>query len=123
MTMAETKTGALMIQKMGNIIVVEFLQTSIVDQSQIERIKQEILEQVEKAGHPKLVVSFAGVTNISSAMIGVMMALHKKVKEMGGEMRVAAANKHIMQVFKLTRLDKVFAFYKTLDQAMQKIAD
>ncbi|MCC6578849.1 MAG: STAS domain-containing protein, partial [Phycisphaeraceae bacterium] len=56
------------------------------------------------------------------AMLGTIMSLNKKVKGMSGEIRLAAIDKQLMEVFKLTRLDKVLKIYPKTDDALVKFA-
>jgi anti-sigma B factor antagonist len=110
----------LLLQRMGDVIIIEFTESSILDQSKIDRLHQEMQTIIEKSGLPKLILSFENVQHISSAMLGVLMSLNKQVKAMGGEMRLAAISSSIMEVFKITRLDKLLKIYRSTDQAMVK---
>ncbi len=118
--MASGASGALIVQRMADIHIVEFVETNIIDQLLIERIKEELLDLAERAGHPKLIINFSGVKHISSAMLGTLMALQKKVKAAEGEIRLLGINDQLLGVFKLTRLDKVLKIYKNLDAALHK---
>jgi anti-sigma B factor antagonist len=110
----------LLLQRMGDVIIIEFTDKAILDQSKIDRLHQEMQSVIEKSGLPKIILSFENVQNISSAMLGVLMSLNKQIKSMGGEMRLAAISNSIMEVFKLTRLDKLLKIYRSTDQAMVK---
>jgi len=110
----------LLLLRMGDVIIIEFTDKAILDQSKIDRLHQEMQSVIEKSGLPKIILSFENVQNISSAMLGVLMSLNKQIKSMGGEMRLAAISNSIMEVFKLTRLDKLLKIYRSTDQAMVK---
>ena len=113
--------GGLMIQHMmGGIHVIEFMDTNVLDQMRIEQIRAELDALVEKAGQPKFVISFANVKHISSAVLGVMMSLDKKIKGKKGELRIAAVSPTIKQVFQLTKLDKMIKMYEKTDDALVK---
>ena len=118
--MSESSSGALIVQRMADIHIVEFIETNILDQLMIERIKEELLELADRSGHPKMVVSFDNVKHISSAMLGTLMALNKRIKAEKGELRLCGINNELMGVFKLTRLDKVLKIYKSVDEATKK---
>ncbi len=118
--MAESKSGSLMIQRIGDVHIIEFMETNILDQIVIERIKEEMLDLIERCGVPKLLISFENVKHISSAMLGTLMAVNKSVKNAGGELRVSSIDKNLMEVFKLTRLDKVLKIFKNSTEAMNK---
>lgn len=118
--MSTSGQSALLIQRMEDVRIIEFTDTAILDQMRIERIQQELEQIVDAAGLPKIILSFENVQHISSAMLGTLMSLHRKIHAAGGELRLAAINKNIYEVFKLTRLDKMLKIYKSTDQAMVK---
>jgi anti-sigma B factor antagonist len=119
MSMEKTASG-LMVQRLADIYIIEFLEKNVLDQVSIERMKQELIGLVEKSGHPKFIISFENVTHISSAMLGVLMVLNKRIRQEKGELRLAAIGPQIMEVFKLTRLDKALSIYNDIDKAMVK---
>ena len=112
--------GGLVIQKFTDIHIIEFVENSVLDQVRIEQIRNELDQLVEKAGLPKIVISFEGVNHISSAVLGVLMSLDKKVKAKKGELRLSHISPSIRQVFTLTRLDKILKVFNTTDEAIAK---
>jgi anti-sigma B factor antagonist len=117
--MSSPSSSTLLVQRMDDVRIIEFTDTAILDQGRIEQIHQELLAIVA-VGVPKIILSFENVQHISSAMLGVLMSLHKQIKAAGGEMRLAAISKNIAEVFKLTKLDKMLKIYRSTDQAMVK---
>jgi anti-sigma B factor antagonist len=118
--MSANSQSALLLQRMGDVRIVEFTESAILDQSKIDRIHHELQAIVEASGVPKIILSFENVQHISSAMLGVLMSLNKQIKSMDGELRLACISSGIMEVFKLTRLDKLLKIYRSTDQAMVK---
>lgn len=110
----------LMIQRMGEVHIIELLQSSMLDQHVIDRTRDGIMDVVEKSGTFKVVISFENVTHLASAMLGVLMELNKTVKEHKGQIRLASLQPNIREVFNLTALDKVLKIYDTTDKAMVK---
>lgn len=114
--------SALIVQRQSDVIIIEFLETRILDQLMIDQIKNEILQLVEDAGHPKIIIAFDNVKYISSAVLGMLMTVNKAVAKHKGELRLASIDKSLMEVFKLTRLDKILKIYKNSTAAMSKFA-
>ncbi len=112
--------SGLMIQRQGDVQVIEFLDSSLLDQANIEKIHVQLKELVERSGHPKLVVSFEGVSYISSAVLGVLLSVNKLVAAQRGELRLAHISPKILEVFKLTRLDKILKVFPTAKDALAK---
>ena len=110
----------LMIQRRADISIIEFLDTNVTNPVTIERIKQELEDHIQRVGHPKLIVSFENVTHLSSAMIGVLMALHKQIAKLKGGLRLAQVSPMIHEVLKITKLDKILKIYDTTEHALVK---
>ncbi|MCX5660661.1 MAG: STAS domain-containing protein [Planctomycetota bacterium] len=110
----------MMIQKFGDVHIIEFLEANILDQVRIENIRNELDAIVDKSPQPKLLLSFQAVTHISSAVLGVLMSLDKKAKAKRGEIRLAHISPSIRQVFSITKLDKVLKIFPTTEEAMLK---
>ena len=117
-SMADDGGSWFVVQRVRDIDVIEFTNDALLDQANIERMGDELVSLVERAGHPKLVISFSNVQSVSSAVLGVLIATHKKVKNLKGELRLASISERIIEVFKLTRLDKMLKIYKTTDEAL-----
>jgi anti-sigma B factor antagonist len=118
--MSAVPSSPLLTHHMGDVSVVEFLDTSVLDQLAIERIQHALEDLVAKSGLPKLVISFENVKHISSAMLGVLVSLNKSVAAKGGQIRLAGLNKNIADVFKMTKLDKVMKLYDSSEKALVK---
>lgn len=112
--------SALMIQRREDVSIVEFLDMNVTNGVTIERIRDELMEHIELVGHPRIIISFAGVTHMSSALIGVVMAMHKKIAAAKGGLRLACVSPMVMEVLRMTRLDKVLKLYETTEKAMEK---
>lgn len=115
--MSETASEAIVIKRLEDVHIIEFIVTGLTDQAAIQAVGNEIEQLVDKLGQPKIVIDFGGLLNVSSAMLGVLISVNKKVQTLKGEMRLSGVPKPIMEVFKLTRLDKILKIYDTTDQA------
>ena len=63
---------------------------------------------VDNDGCRKLVLNFDKVEYLSSAALGKLITLDKKVKAQAGRMKLCHIKEGIYEVFKITRLNKVF---------------
>ncbi len=118
--MAENKVSTFVVQKAGDVHVIEFMADALLDQASIARMGDDLSELVRRSGHPKFVVSFSNVQTVSSAVLGVLIATHKQIKGLKGELRLAGVSDRIIEVFRLTRLDKMLKIYDTTGDALRK---
>lgn len=118
--MAVKSSDALMVQRRGDVHVVEFLEASVLDQMRVEQIRAALLHLVEQAAVPKLVISFENVQHISSAMLGVLISVHNKAKPKAGGVRLSCVPASVLEVLKITNLHKLMSIYTNTELAMIK---
>lgn len=117
--MAEQATR-LKINDFDGIKIVEFSDRKILDELCILEIQEELSRVVDQAPGLKLVLSFKNVEHLSSAALGMLITLRKKVvEEGGGRLKLSDINPQIYEVFKITRLNKVFDIYPSIDKARE----
>ncbi len=80
-------------------------------------LKQRMLEELE-GGARKLLLDFSKTGYIDSSGLGVLVSLSKKVREQGGELRLAGLNDDLRTLFELTKLDTLFQINESLEQAL-----
>ncbi len=73
-------------------------------------LRDTIHKQLE-AGHTKLVLNLANVRFMDSAGIGEIVACLKRVREGGGDLKLASLNQRITDLFTLTKLISIFDVY------------
>lgn len=81
-----------------------------------QELKQAILEEVEQ-GARLVVVDFSKSPYIDSSGLGALVSLGKRLRELGGDLRLAGLNDDLRTLFDLTRLDALFPLYATRDDA------
>ncbi len=112
--------STLMIHRMNDVYVIDFTDRAILEQRNIDRVESELMDLAETAGWPKFVLSFQGVRSVSSSVLGMLMSVNKKVQSLKGELRLANIDPRILEVFQLTKLDKVLKIYDTTQDALKK---
>ncbi len=80
-------------------------------------LKQKILDAME-AGDRKFVIDFAQTGYIDSSGLGVLVSLAKKVREQGGDLRLAGLNDDLRTLFELTKLDTLFTLVDSVEEAV-----
>jgi anti-sigma B factor antagonist len=102
-----------------DVVVVRFNNVKILDEGVIRQIGGEFEKlTTEAAAERKLLLNFDRVTFMSSAMIGQIMKLYKQAKKDGIALKLCSIDPTIVEVFKITRLDKLLDIRKTEADAM-----
>ncbi len=115
----QTDQDALLrIVKQNDVAVVKFATSRILDQSNVQQLGDEFDDLVEKHNLKKIVVNFENVGYMSSAVMGKLVSLLKKVQGSGGQLRLCNIEESIYEIFEIMRFDKMFKISKTEDEAV-----
>jgi anti-sigma B factor antagonist len=101
-----------------DIRVVEFTNNRILDEANITEIGQTLGALIEERENPKLLLDFAAVDHLSSAALGMLINANNKVRERSGQLRLTNIKAQILEVFVITKLNKLFKIYPTRDEAL-----
>ncbi len=112
----------LRVRKEDGITQVEFVDRNILDEANIQRIGEEISEIIDSDAEPKLLISFSNVDHLSSAALGTLITIHNRLKQKGGQLRLANIDPQIYEVFMITKLNKLFDIHETRDGAIESFA-
>ncbi|MFQ5889071.1 MAG: STAS domain-containing protein [Gemmatimonadota bacterium] len=93
------------IASQGDVTIVEVSGELIVGNRQ--QLKATVLSHLE-AGGRKFLIDFSESSYIDSSGLGVLVSLSKKIREKGGELRLAGLNEDLRTLFELTKLDTLF---------------
>lgn len=107
----------LRVTKLGTLSVVQFTDRKILDELSIQEINEELMSLVDKNDGARLLLSFSNVDHLASAALGMLISLNKRVKEKKGLLKLSDIKPQIYEIFKITRLNKMFDIHDTLEQA------
>jgi anti-sigma B factor antagonist len=96
------------VSQVGDVTVARFLDRKIIEDVNIQELGQEMFRLVEADGHERLLLDFSTVDFLSSAALGKLITLDKKMKAHGGTLKLAAIRPEIYEVFAITRLNRLF---------------
>jgi anti-sigma B factor antagonist len=116
--MSQAKKRRIEVEEIDDVSVVEFVDKRILDEQNIQLIGDQLFELVDDLGKKKLLLNFANVEYLSSAALGKLMTLNKKVKAAGGELRLANIKPEIKEVFSITKLDKMLKIFNSEQDAL-----
>lgn len=93
-----------------------------VDGQLIVSNRHELKERVAEAvdfGTRRILVDFTNTGYIDSSGLGALVSLAKKLREAGGELRLAGLNADLRTLFELTKLDTLFNITASADEALK----
>lgn len=107
------------IEDVGDVTIAKFTDKKILDESNIQLIGNQLFGLVDDDGRRKIVLDFSNVEYLSSAALGKLITMNKKVADSGGKLRLCAIRPDIYEVFAITRLNKVFDIRDSQEQALE----
>jgi len=106
---------AFTMNRLGEITVVDVEGQLIVGNRQ--ELKQRVLDELEGGGR-KFLIDFSNTGYIDSSGLGVLVSLSKKIRELGGELRLSTLNEDLRTLFELTKLDTLFRIADSRDEGL-----
>ncbi|MBS3733952.1 MAG: STAS domain-containing protein [Phycisphaerae bacterium] len=103
------------------VSVVRFVDEKILDEMSISEIGRQLEALVNEASRPRMVLDFSGVSHMSSSALGMLITLHKHVREKDGDLRLASIQPEIYEVFVITRLNDVFRIHDAVSEALESL--
>ena len=82
-----------------------------------QEFKQAILDEVEQ-GVRLVIVDFSKSAYIDSSGLGALVSLGKRLREVGGDLRLTGLNDDLRTLFELTRLDSLFPLFSSREDAL-----
>jgi anti-sigma B factor antagonist len=100
------------VNEVGDVTVVRFRDHKIIEDINIQELGQEMFRLVETDGRHRLLLDFSTVDFLSSAALGKLITLDKKMKAHGGVLKLANIRAEIYEVFAITKLNRLFDIRK-----------
>lgn len=113
-----TGSSRLRVKHERDITQIEFVDRNILDEANIQQIGEEIGALIDSAPNPKLLINFASVDHLSSAALGTLITINNKMRARKGQLRLANIDPQIYEVFKITKLDRLFSIHESAEAAL-----
>jgi anti-sigma B factor antagonist len=101
-----------------NVRVVEFTNNKILDEANIAEIGATLNTLIDESDQPRLLLDFTSVDHLSSAALGMLINANNRIKQRNGQLRLANIKPQIFEVFRITKLDRLFRIYGNRGEAM-----
>ena len=102
--------------------IVTFTDEKILEETDIQALQESIMSVIEQSGRIKMVLDFCNVRFLSSAVLGLLIRVSKKIYENDGELKLCNINAKIYEIFKITRLTKIFDICNDLEDAVESLS-
>lgn len=111
------------VEYVDNAAVATLTDKKILEAIDIQALENSIIPLVESKQSINLVLDFSNVEFLSSSALGLLIRVSKKIYESNGQLRLCGIADSIMQIFKITRLDKIFQIYPDRQDALESLGN
>ena len=87
-----------------------------------DEIEMAITQLIED-GNTAMIIKLSETQHLNSTALGVLISAHSNYVRRGGQMKLAAVDKRIENIFVITKPSLVFDAYPTEEQAIASFAD
>jgi anti-sigma B factor antagonist len=102
--------------------IITFTDEKILGERDILELQESLMGVVEQAEKINLILDFSAVKFLSSTVLGLLIRVSKKVYERDGQLRFCNISPRIYEIFKITRLTKIFDIYPDRTSAAASLA-
>ena len=102
------KQSRIIVESGMDVTIVTFTEERIVDEEQIRELQKSFVPIIEKNQDKELILNFINVKFMTSALLGLLVRIHKKICELGGRLRLSNLDPNLRKVFEITQLTKIF---------------
>jgi anti-sigma B factor antagonist len=109
----------LEVQTIDNVAHVSIMQGRILDDQIIQQFGDQLNSLVDQAGHERILLNFQKVEYLSSAALGKLVVLRKKIEAVKGKLALSNIDDSIFEAFKITGFDRIFKIFAEEQEASQ----
>ena len=111
-------------QQIGEFMVIEFVTPSLMDPIVLENAAQSLYKIIDEEDKRKFVLDFEKVQYLSSQAIGIVLAMHKKLNALkNSKLVLCSVGPKLMELIKITRLDKILTIKPSQREAVKVLVD
>lgn len=118
---AQAQTDLLQVERMEGVPVVRFRHRTILDPLAVQAVGERLVELVQGEGCSSLVLDFARVESLTSAMFSKFVVLQQAMEQSGGKVVFCHVDPFLRQIFDVCRLPASIPIYPTLTDALQAV--
>ncbi|CUT02550.1 anti-sigma factor antagonist [Candidatus Chrysopegis kryptomonas] len=78
---------------------------------------RDVFKNLIDKGKVNIIIDFSELTFIDSSGLGIIVVAYRSAKEKGGTIKFANVNPRVKKLFEITRTEKHFEFYNTVEDA------
>lgn len=112
----------LTIQDIEKYTVIEFRTASLMDPILLEKISEAVYQLIDAQDKRRIILDFEQVEYLSSQAIGIVLTMNKKLSKLPhSTLILCGVGPKLMELIKITRLDKVLKIKPSQKEALKVV--
>jgi len=112
----------LRVRTIERAAILRFEGAEILFEESAVRAVSEQLNRLVEEGHIRLLVNFGGVRYLSSDVLGILAAVHKKIERARGRIQLCELDPLLRDMVRITHLDRVLDVCNDEAEALELLA-
>lgn len=105
----------------AGVRIIGFQDRRLFDDAVVREVGDQLFATLPRSGTVALVLDFSGVETISSAMLGKLLLLQRRVDSAAGQLRLCELGSVVQDIFRTTNLDRLFNIDRDRHEALEAI--
>jgi anti-anti-sigma factor len=114
---------AFSITRRGEIAVVAFHGTTVLDLSTSDSVRKGLLKLADSPPPPMIVVDFSAVRFLASRMLGILVELSRRAETGKGMVIVTGLRGDVSKVFQITKLNRLLHSAADIEEAVGMLTE
>ncbi|MDR3636996.1 MAG: STAS domain-containing protein [Isosphaeraceae bacterium] len=99
------------VEDVEGVLVASLVDGELLEQGVIGEVDDQLIELSGWVGASDILLSFRDVQLMSSTLLAVLLRFGRTVSRSGGRLKLCSIAPHLLEVFRITRFDRLFAIY------------
>ena len=100
-------------------VTARFCAPHVQEPGQVQKIAQEIMYLAQECRPKRFILTFAGVSHLTSAFLAKLVTLNRDLRKNGVELRLCDMNEETARAFRLCKLHRIIKLFATEEEAAQ----
>lgn len=122
MAISDFHSSFLKLEERGPALIATVIRPQLSEEENIDVLGKDLLDLVEQYGCRQLIVDLQHVTYVTSAALGKLITLHRRMHRKEGRLIVCGAVDSVKDVIQTARLDDYFTIAEDVPAAMLMMA-
>jgi anti-sigma B factor antagonist len=112
---------SIVVKDVGGVAVVSFPEVlAMFEGDKVQAVGAELINLAATRTEPRILLNLSNAHFMSSAMLAVLVKLHRRVQDAKGRIKLCGLRPVILDAFKVSQFDRIFEIHPDEASALKK---